>query len=253
MFVILKRPLILAHRGASGDAPENTLAAFQLALRQGCDGIELDIHLSKDGQLVVIHDDTIDRTTNGKGTVGEMTVSELKKYDAGRWFSERFRGERIPLLEEVFSIVPKEIFINIEIKNIPSHYEGIEEKLINLLEASGRTKQVIVSSFDHQCLYRLKKRNSDVKIGLLYKENVVDHVNFANMFGLPVESLHPDYKAIGRNDIQKAVRRGIKVFPWTVNTKNGMKKMIEAGVSGIITNYPNRLKELIDEMCGKNK
>ena len=241
------RPLIIAHRGASGEAPENTMAAFKLAVEQGCDGIELDVHLSNDGQLIVIHDENIKRTTNGEGLVGEMTVAQLKRYDAGSWFSDKFKGEKIPLLEEVFEMVPKEIFINVEIKNIPSYYEGIEEKLLDLLIQFDRIEQVIVSSFDHQCLFRLKKRNRYIKIGLLYTENAVDHAGLAKLFGFPVESLHPDNKAIRKKDVQRAVDSGLKVFPWTVNSKINMKRMIDYGVSGIITNFPARLRQLIKE------
>ncbi|KEF36180.1 glycerophosphoryl diester phosphodiesterase [Schinkia azotoformans MEV2011] len=244
------RPLVIAHRGASGEAPENTLAAFQLGLEQGCEGIELDIHLTKDGHLAVIHDENIKRTTNGEGIIGEMTTVELKKYDAGSWFSNKYKGEKIPLLEEVLDLVPKEIVINIEIKNIPSFYVGIEEKLLDLLQRYDRIDQVIVSSFDHQCLYRLKKQNGNIKIGLLYFENVVDHVGFAKLFGLPVESLHPDQRALRADDVQKAIENGLKVFAWTCNSEKCMKRMIDYGVSGIITNYPARLKLLIE---GKQK
>ncbi len=240
------RPLIIAHRGASGEAPENTLAAFQLALEQGCDGIELDIHLTKDGQLAVIHDENIKRTTNGEGLIGDMTTAEFKKYDAGSWFSNKYKGERIPLLEEVFELVPRDILVNIEIKNIPSFYKGIEEKLLNLLLRYKRVDNVIVSSFDHQCLYRLKMLNRNIKIGLLYFENVEDHVGFAKLFGLPVESLHPDQRALRAEDVRKMIENGIKVFPWTCNSEESMKRMIHYGVSGIITNYPARLKSLIE-------
>lgn len=244
------RTLIIGHRGASGEAPENTLAAFQLALQQGCDGIELDIHLTKDGQLAVIHDENIKRTTNGEGLIGEMTSAEMKKYDAGSWFSSKYKGEKIPLLEEVFELVPKEILINIEVKNIPSFYEGIEEKLLDVLKCYDRVDQVLVSSFDHQCLYRIKKQNSNIKIGLLYFENVVDHVGFAKLFGLPVESLNPDQRALRAEDVRKAIENGLKVYTWTCNSEENMKRMIDNGVSGIITNYPARLKSLIE---GKQK
>lgn len=244
------RPFIIAHRGASGEAPENTLAAFRLGLEQGCDGIELDIHLTKDRQLAVIHDENIKRTTNGEGFIGEMTTAELKKYDAGSWFSNKYKGEKIPLLEEVFELVPKEIVINIEIKNIPSFYEGIEERLLDVLKCYDRVDGVIVSSFDHQCLYRLKKLNNKVKIGLLYFENVVDHVGFAKMFGLPVESLHPDQRALRAEDVRKMLENGLKVYTWTCNSEECMKRIMDYGVSGIITNYPARLKLLIE---GKQK
>lgn len=240
------KPLIIAHRGASSEAPENTLAAFQLAMDQGCDGIELDIHLTKDGKLVVIHDENIKRTTNGEGIVGEMTAAELKKYDAGSWFSRKYKGEKIPLLEEVFEIVPREILINIEIKNIPSFYQGIEKKLSDFLNRSNRMDQVLVSSFDYLCLYRLKQMNPAIKIGLLYYENFQDYFGLANHFGLPVESMQPSFKTLQEHDVRIAIESGLKIFPWTVNSKSNMEKMIRYGVTGIITNYPKRLKFLLD-------
>ncbi|HHY74392.1 MAG TPA: glycerophosphodiester phosphodiesterase [Bacillus bacterium] len=240
------RPLIIAHRGASGEAPENTLAAFQLAVKKGCDAIELDIHLTKDGKLAVIHDDNINRTTNGVGLVREMTATELKKYDAGSWFDRKFKGERIPLLEEVFEIVPREIIINIEIKNTPFYYDGIEEKLHDFLVKRNRMNQVFVSSFDYLCLYRLKKLNNDIKIGLLYYEDFNDYLGWANHFGLPVDVLQPHFQSIREHDVRIAIENGLKIIPWTVNSKSNMEKMICYGVSGIVTNYPGRLKALLD-------
>ncbi|AXF55531.1 glycerophosphodiester phosphodiesterase family protein [Salicibibacter kimchii] len=119
----------IAHRGYSREAPENTFAAFRRAIEKGASGIELDVHVSKDGELVVMHDDDVSRTTNGKGLVRDMTASELKRLDAGSWFGEPYRGEEVPFLEEVLHFVPPEVLINIEIKNIPIFYEGIEKKV----------------------------------------------------------------------------------------------------------------------------
>ena len=149
------KPVIFAHRGASGEAPENTLAAFKLGLAQGCDAFELDVHLSKDGQIVVIHDGTIDRTTDGLGAVNEMTVEELKAFDAGSWFDEKYRGERIPLLEEVFDITPGHIIINIEIKG--SYNGQLEPALIDLLKKRDRLDTVVISSFDWKSLRYIKE------------------------------------------------------------------------------------------------
>lgn len=238
-------PLIIAHRGASGEAPENTLAAFRLALEQGSDGIELDVHLSKDGHLIVIHDDNIKRTTNGEGLVGDLTLAELKKVDAGSWFDKKFSGEKIPLLEEVLNMIPEHIFVNVEIKNIPSYYEGIEKKLLDLVIGMNRLHQVIVSSFDHQSLYRLKKQNKHIKIGLLYAENVVDPAGFADFFGFPIFSIHPHFQAIHDKDIERAVMNDLKVFPWTVNSESDMKKLINSNVSGMITNYPSKMRKVL--------
>lgn len=239
------KPLIIAHRGASGEAPENTLASFHLALEQGCDAIELDVHLSADGELIVCHDDLIDRTTSGTGRIADMTVSELKKYDAGSWFHEKYSGETLPLLEEVFDAVPEEIIVNVEIKNIPSYYQGIERSLHDLMIKKNRIGSVVVSSFDHQCLLRIKQLEPEIKIGLLYYANLTNHRSYAETFGASVFSLHPYFEAIRHDDIGDAEKHGLKVYPWTVNQSEEMEALINAGVSGIITDFPGKLKQLL--------
>lgn len=240
-----KTPLIIAHRGSSGHAPENTLAAFKLAVDQKADMIELDVHLSKDGELIVSHDDFINRTTNGKGQISEMTVSEIKKYDAGLWYHEEFQGERIPLLDEVFDLVPNNIKINVEIKNIPSFYENIEKKLLDLLVKRNRMDSVVVSSFDHQVLNRLKHLEPMIKIGLLYYSSLVSHSKYTAIFDVPVYSLHPYYGAIQKSDVTEALKTGLEIYPWTVNVIEEMEKLIQYGVTGIITNYPDKMTQLL--------
>jgi glycerophosphoryl diester phosphodiesterase len=241
--LIMKAPLIIAHRGSAGEAPENTLGSFKLALDQGCDAIELDIHLSADGEMMVIHDYTIDRTTTGAGRVRDMTVSELKQVDAGTKFHEKYTGERIPLLGEVFELVPGHIMINVEIKG--GYHEGIADKLAKLLRSHNRVDGVVVSSFNHKVLVELKRIDSDVKIGLLYTADFVNHRKVAELVGEPVYSLHPHYSQISGSDISDAVSHGIQVYPYTINDEASMLHMIEAGASGIITDYPSRLKQLL--------
>lgn len=243
-----KKPLVFAHRGASAYAPENTLSAFDLAVQQGCDGIELDVHLSLDKKLIVIHDEHIEKTTNGKGLVQDLTVEELKEYDAGSWFNETFKGEKIPLLEEVFELVPPHILINVEIKNIPSFYEGIEHELCQIIRKYKREETLVVSSFDHQSLLEVNRICPEVKIGLLYVSNLFDHVKYAESIHVPVYSLHPKHDCIKRQDIKKAVQKGLYVFPWTVNNTEQMKEMVTYGFSGIMTDYPDKLKHVIDSM-----
>src|SRR5690625_1782572 len=132
------KPLIIAHRGASGHVQENTLAAFELTVEEGADCIKLDVHLTNDGELVVIHDDTLDLTTNGTGRVQEKTLDELKAYDAGSWFDTKFASEKIPLLQEVIDILPADVFLNVEIKNTPTGYQGIEQQRVDALEQHDR-------------------------------------------------------------------------------------------------------------------
>ncbi|MDT8862162.1 glycerophosphodiester phosphodiesterase [Alkalihalobacillus sp. MEB130] len=243
---MVTKPLIIAHRGASGVSPENTIASFLLGVKQGCEGIELDVQLSKDGEFVVIHDYSLYRTTNGTGYVNENNVSDLKKLDAGSWFHKKYAGERIPLLEEVFLHVPTNIILNLEIKYRSDRKGGDEEKLLKLVERYGRLDQVVFSSFNHKALYRLKQLNSHAKIGLLYASNLVNHVKLIKTFGLPCYSLHPHYQTIDLEDLIEAKQAGMNVFIWTVNEEEDVKKLIHPSVTGIITDYPGKVKQQIE-------
>jgi len=241
--------LNIAHRGAKGEAPENTLAAFRLGVDQGCDAIELDIHLSKDGELIVIHDATLDRTTDMTGRVHELTVEEIKQADAGRWFHESFAGERVPLLEEVFDAVPPHIMINVEIKD--SYGRKLEQALVELMKRKNRVDQVVVSSFDHKSLLFLKLLEPEVRLGLLYDVNLGRHSGLVSTIGAPVYSLHPNFKRIDKEDVRDAVEQGLQVYPYTINREEDMLQAIEYGVSGIITDYPARLKALLYQSVGQ--
>lgn len=235
--------LVIGHRGAMGEAPENTIGAFKLALDQGANAFELDVHMSADGAIIVCHDETVNRTTDGKGAIRGMTVSELKKLDAGSWFDPAFKGERLPLLEEVFDLVPADFVINIEIKDHAEHQ--LEQRLVDLLNRAGRMESAVISSFNHKSLYKLKQLEPEIKVGLLYAANPVSHVLFARASNMPVYSLHPHFTHIDARDVRQATEHGYQVYPWTVNSEADMNAMLEAGVPGIITNFPARLNKLI--------
>lgn len=235
--------MVIAHRGAAGEAPENTLAAFDLGLKQGCTGIELDVHLSKDGEIIVCHDTTLDRTTDRTGAIGDLTVKEIKQADAGRWFHERFEGERIPLLEEVFDLVPQEVQINVEIK---AGNDEMVPALVRLMKRMDRLSGVFVSSFDFDILDRLKELEPEARIGLLYNIRMANHDRMAELVESPVYSLHPHWSRLDKRKVAAIVERGLRVFPWTVNKEDAMRQMIECGVSGIITDYPGRLRKLLE-------
>jgi glycerophosphoryl diester phosphodiesterase len=239
-----RKPLIIAHRGASGEAPENTLAAFQLALDQGCDALELDIHLSLDGRLMVCHDFTVDRTTNASGRIVDIAASQLRTYDAGIWFNKKYKGQQIPFLAEVFEMIPQDIIVNVEIKMIPEYENKIEQKLVDLLIEKDRLSNVVISSFDHSCLVRLMKMEPRAKIGLLYQSSLINPVEYAALLNVPVFSLHPHFNIINKKDIIKAKSYVISVYPWTVDQIKDMRKLINKGAAGIITNYPVRMKAL---------
>lgn len=238
------RPMIIAHRGAAGEAPENTLAAFALGLEQGCTGIELDVHLSQDGEIIVCHDTTIDRTTDGQGAISQMTVEQLKRFDAGSWFDERFAGERLPLLEEVLDLVPPQVQINVEIKAGAGRIASV---LSQLLTRKNRVAQVFVSSFDFDMLEEMKTLLPEVRIGMLYNIRIPKHYRMAGLLDCPVYSLHPHWSRLDAAKVREAVERGLRVYPWTVNKEDDMRAMLACGVSGIITDFPGRLKRIVEE------
>jgi glycerophosphoryl diester phosphodiesterase len=233
-------PIVIGHRGAAGEAPENTLGSFALAFKQEAEGIELDVHLTKDGKIAVCHDPTLDRTTNGSGLICEKSWSEIELLDAGSWFSEAYAGERIPLLSEVFELVPKGMLINVEVKNA---YEGrMEKALLAFLREVKRFEDVVVSSFDHKVIQRLKRAEPALKVGLLYAANLVDHAGYAKLLEVEVYSLHPHYHSMDKSDIALATAAGLAVYPYTVNELSDYQRLTIAGVTGIITDFPGRLK-----------
>ncbi|KRE98919.1 glycerophosphodiester phosphodiesterase [Paenibacillus sp. Soil766] len=238
------KPIIIGHRGAAGEAPENTLASFILALEQGSQAIELDVHITQDGEIVVCHDGTLDRTTNGSGLICNQQWADIKQLDAGAWFSEKFIGERIPLLSEVFDVVPKGTLINVEVKHA---YEGrMESALLAFLREVNRYEDVVVSSFDHKVIQRLKRAEPALKVGLLYGGNLIDHGAYAKLLEVEVFSLHPHHHSFDGADIALATADGLAVYPYTVNELTDYQLMIEAGVTGIITDYPGRLKTYLN-------
>jgi glycerophosphoryl diester phosphodiesterase len=238
--------LNIAHRGASGYYPENTLIAFQRAVELGADMIELDVHLTKDGEVVVIHDETLDRTTNGKGNVRDYTLPELKKLDAGAWYKSEFAGERIPTLEEVLQSLKGKVQFNIEIKNGPVYYQGIEEKILAILLKQDLRDQVVISSFDHRCLKKIKKMNPDlatgslVKLGVLYVARLLKPEKIAQSVGATGLHLHKSY--VTPDLVHRAKQHGLRVLVWTVNEPAQMSHFIKMGVDGIVTNFPDKLK-----------
>ncbi len=232
------KTLIWAHRGASGYAPENSMEAFRLANHQQADGIELDIHMTRDGHLVVAHDETIDRCSNGTGRIIDMTLKELLTYDFSNGMSD-YKNIKIPTLEEVLHFVKGTgMTVNIEIKSGVVNYEGIEEKAAKLVSKMGMKKRVIYSSFNHYSLMLVKQIDSSIPIGLLYTEAMVDPHIYASH--LKAEAIHPFYYTLAVPDtVARCKENGIKVNPWTVNTAEHIGWMYKEGVNAIITNYPD--------------
>lgn len=230
--------LIWAHRGASGYAPENTMKAFRLANEQKADGIELDIHLTKDGHLVVAHDETIDRCSNGKGRIIDKTLDELLTYDFSNNLPN-YKNVKIPTLKEVLLYVKDtRMTVNIEIKSGIVVYEGIEEKVVAMVSKLGMKKRVIYSSFNHHSLMLIKKLDCTIPIGLLYGEAMVaPHVYAAH---LKANAIHPYYLTLMvPNTISDCKSHGIYINPWTVDEPEHMGWMFKEEVNAIITNYPD--------------
>lgn len=228
---------VWGHRGASAYAPENTMEAFELAIQQGADGIETDVHLTKDGQLVIMHDEKLDRTTNYEGYIKDYDYETLKMVNANNHMSD-YAFCHIPTLEELLQLVKKTgIFLNIEIKTDVILYEGIEKKVYDLVCLYGLEKQVIFSSFNHYSLMKLREIDPKVSIGLLYMEALYQPWQYAQ--GLKADALHPYYPCVGLDDyISNVHKNHLKVHPWTVNDPKVMKYLKDEGVDAIITNDP---------------
>lgn len=239
MLESLPRPVIFAHRGASAHAPENTLAAFELALEQQADAIELDVKLSSDGYVVVHHDATVDRTTNGKGRVKDLSLAELKGLDAGSSFSEKFHGENIPTLEEVFETVGQRTFINVELTNYKTPRDHLVETVCMLVKKHKMQKRVIFSSFFASNLSKARSYLPDVPRGLLALNGLLGA--WARSFGFAFgkyDALHPFLKDVSQQQASRVHRLNRRVHVWTVNDERDMRRLFSWGVDGIFTDDP---------------
>lgn len=229
--------LIYGHRGASGHAPENTLEAFRLAMEMGADGFELDVHLSKDGELVVIHDETVDRTTDGTGLVRDLTLAQLKELDASNGMAA-YKGAKIPTLGEVFDLIRETRHtVNVEIKTDEWFYPEIEEKCLALAAKKGVEDRIIYSSFNHYTLMKLRQLKPDVKLGMLFGDIMVEPWVYAQQ--LHVDYLHPMKMNIYVPGFAKGtLETGYGINMWTVNDEETMLECMKHD-AGIITNYPD--------------
>lgn len=233
---------ILAHRGASGTAPENTIAAFKKALIDGCDGFEFDVQQTKDGKIVVFHDWTLERTSNGQGHLRDYTLEELKKLDVGRWFSDEFKGEKIPTLEETLDIIPDDKLINIELKEEHSVERGTENKLLEIIKRYPN-KNIIVSSFSHNLLKNLKDLDSSIKIGILLESALVNLDKYIENLGFNIDAYHPSKSFLNQKDVDYLNSKNIDINVWTVNSSKDAKILKDMGVTRIITNFPKEIKK----------
>jgi glycerophosphoryl diester phosphodiesterase len=239
MLESLPRPIIFAHRGASAHAPENTLAAFELALTRQADAIELDVKLCADGRVVVHHDATVDRTTNGHGQLKDMSLAQLKSLDAGSSFSEAFKGEKIPTLDEVFETVGKRTFINVELTNYTTPRDELVETVCMLVKKHNLQKRILFSSFFGLNLSKARSYLPDVPRGLLAFNGLLG--TWARSFGFAFgkyQALHPYVKDMSQQQAARVHRLNRSVFVWTVNDEKDMSRLFGWGVDGIFTDDP---------------
>jgi glycerophosphoryl diester phosphodiesterase len=233
--------LVIAHRGASGYAPENTMAAFRKAIAMGVTFIETDLHLSRDARFVAIHDETLDRTTNGRGAVHEFTLADLRKLDAGSWFGSEFAGERIPTIEEILQFAKKhDVVFYLELK--PGGSWGGEHALIGALRESGEIARIVVISFDASILASVRKIEPALMTGLLYDGQTTEPLDKALEVGARQIAARGDL--VSPWMLKEARRHDLQVVCWTVNHPAHMRLLIEAGVDGIMSDYPDRILEL---------
>ena len=250
MLTSLPQPIIFAHRGASAHAPENTLAAFELALAQNADAIELDVKLSADGHPIVIHDPMVDRTTGSHGRVKDLPLRELRALDAGSFFSEKFHGEKIPTLEEVFEAVGKRTFINVELTNYNTPRDQLVETVCMLVRKCGLQEHVMFSSFFASNLSKARAYLPDVPRGLLAFNGLLGA--WARSFGFnfgKYQALHPYMTDVTSQQVQRVHRLNRRIHVWTVNVAEDMRRLFHWGVDAIFTDDP----QLAVQVRGESK
>lgn len=226
-------PLIIGHRGACGHAPENTLASFSKALEIGVDAVELDVHLAKSGELVVIHDETVDRMADGKGFVADKTIEELKEYTL-EW------GEKIPTLNEVFDLIDKRCIINVELKGHSTAKPVADLIRKYVVEKGWSYENFFASSFNHHELFAFHQLLPEVQTGALLEGIPFHYAAFAEDIGATHAVLY--LHTVNKEFVNDAHMRGLQVFIYTVNDPDDMKRLLDLGVDGMITNYPDRCK-----------
>lgn len=245
-----KHTAITGHRGAAGLAPENTLAAIKAGLEQNVDRIEIDVHQTKDHKIVVLHDRDINRTSTGKGYVKDLSLNEIRKYSAGRWFSQEFEAEKIPTLDEVFNLINAKATLVIEIKAFNNYYQGIEKQVVDIIHKHKANNWVAVCSFDDSVLFKIHELDKNIALHKLFvfkfpflklindgSLRIVDfkYYNFVDEFSIY-------YPFANKRLINKIHSLNKKINVWTVDDTTKIKRLINLGVDGIITNHPERLK-----------
>lgn len=245
-------PLIISHRGANKYAPQNTLPAFSKAVELLSDGIETDVHLSKDGEIVICHNYTVDATSNGKGLIDDMTFAELRKLDFGSYFSSDFSGTLIPALSELLPIVKKMTMVNIEIKP-PKKANDLVKRTLDEVHKFGLEENVIISCFDPECIRLSKEIAPEIKTGFLYETG--DLADEVRKYGvakyckeLKADAAHPEKILITKEEVDSLHREGMAVNPWTVNEYDEIVTLTRMGCDALITNVPDFCRTVLEDM-----
>ncbi|MGE5248725.1 MAG: glycerophosphodiester phosphodiesterase [Bacteroidota bacterium] len=242
MFENFPRPLILAHRGDSAHAPENTLPAFEAALKRGADGVELDVKLTADKQVVVLHDTTVDRTTDGHGRVADLSLAQLRGLDAGSFFSQEFRGTRLPTLSEVFEAIGERCLINVELTNMQNPFDELAERTCELVRRHGMEKHVLFSSFFGFQLKAAARLLPDVPRGLLALPGWKGAWarSFGFMFG-DYQALHPNLRDVNAAQVSRVHQLKRRIHVYTVNAPEDMRRLNNWDVDGVFTDDPESM------------
>jgi glycerophosphoryl diester phosphodiesterase len=236
---------VWAHRGASGYAPENTLPAFELAVSQKADGVELDVQLTKDNKMVVFHDETLERVTNGTGFIKDYTLEEIKKLNCKNKFSS-VENIKVPTLDEVYELLaPTGLTVNVELKTGVFPYEGIEKMALEIAKKWNMEDKVIYSSFYHPSIMNIKELDDKAKVGLLYADGFIDVPEYAEKLG--VLTLHPPiWRIMDRDFVKKCKEKNIALHVWFCDEEQYMKLLVENQIEAIITNYPDIARKVVD-------
>ena len=238
MWTDLHRPIIIAHRGDKTHAPENTLAAFKLAAENGADAIEFDVKLTADERVIVLHDQIVNRTTTGTGKIFQLPFAVVRNLDAGGWFSEDYRGERIPTLDEVFETVGKRLYINIELTNYATPGDGLVPKVVDLVKKHGLQDRMLFSSFFARNLQITRSLLPEVPRGLLCMRGILGSWGRTFTWRGDYFALHPYLTDVDPGLVNRVQAAGKRVHVWTVNSEEDLKRMIGLGVDAIITDDP---------------
>jgi len=240
-------PVVIAHRGASAVAPENTLAAFNLAVALNADAVELDVKLSKDSVPVVMHDATVDRTTDGKGRVADLTLADLKSLDTGAWKDAKYAGERAPTLAEVFEAVADKIWINVELTNYTTRDDGLVAVVVALIQRMKLQKKVLLSSFDPFNIRKVRRLDASLPVAQLTSHDQPIFLREAWLsFFIPHEARHPDNDQLKQKGMAYFKKRGYRLNVWTVNDPNDLRRFASEGVDGLITDVPDVARGMLN-------